>query len=117
MDWSVILVADTISVTSVYPTKVDDMTFFCDIDLEHKPLMDKYESLIAQGKYDEAEKLLTNESTILFGYFVKYFNLIENRIETTQSYLRTKGESIKKQNPIVFSDSEPNDITTKTVWI
>ena len=110
MDWSVILVADTISVTSVYPTKVDDMTFFCDIDLEHKPL-------IAQGKYDEAEKLLTNETTILFGYFVKYFNLIENRIETTQSYLRTKGESIKKQNPIVFSDSEPNDITTKTVWI
>lgn len=108
--------ADTISTTSIYPTKVDDMTFFSDIDLEHKPIMDKYMDLIEQGKYDEAEKL-ANETPILFGYMAKYFNLIENRIETTQSYLKTKGSNIKKENPFVYSDAEPNDITIKTIWI
>lgn len=108
--------AETISVTSLFPTKVDDMIFFCDIDLEHKPIMDKYRILIAQGKYDEAEKL-ANETPVLFGYFGKYFNLIENRIETTQTYLKTKGSIMKKENPFVYSDSEPNDITIKTIWI
>jgi len=108
--------AETISVTSLFPTKVDDMSFFCDIDLERKLKMDKYRSLILQGKYDEAEKL-ANETPILFGYMAKYFNLIENRIETTQSYLKTKGSNIKKENPFVYSDAEPNDITIKTIWI
>ena len=108
--------AETISVTSLFPTKVDDMSFFCDIDLERKLKMDKYRSLILQGKYDEAEKL-ANETPILFGYMAKYFNLIENRIETTQSYLKTKGSNIKEENPFVYSDAEPNDITIKTIWI
>lgn len=108
--------AEAISVTSLFPTKVDDMSFFCDIDLERKPKMDKYRSLILQGKYGAAEKL-ANETPILFGYMAKYFNLIENRIETTQSYLKTKGSNIKKENPFVYSDTEPNDITIKTIWI
>lgn len=108
--------AEAISVTSLFPTNVDDMTFFCDIDLERKPKMDKYRSLILQGKYDEAEKL-ANETPILFCYMAKYFNLIENRIETTQSYLKTKGSNTKKENPFVYSDTEPNDITIKTIWI
>ena len=108
--------AETISVTSLFPTKVDDMSFFCDIDLERKLILDKYRSLILQGKYDEAEKL-ANETPILFCYMAKYFNLIENRIETTQSYLKTKGSNIKKENPFVYSAAEPNDITIKTIWI
>ena len=89
--------AETISVTSLFPTKVDDMSFFCDIDLERKLKMDKYRSLILQGKYDEAEKL-ANETPILFGYMAKYFNLIENRIETTQSYFKYK----KRKSVCIF---------------
>lgn len=95
--------------TSYYPNKIDEMIFFQDNDLEKVQIMDHYNELIAQGKYDEANDYISHQENV-YGFFSDFFNLIENRIYNLQEYLLSK--SPKKQ-PFIYYDEKaypPPDI-------
>ncbi len=87
---------------SYYPNKIDEMTFFQDNNLEKVEIMNHYDELIAQGKYDEANDYI-NQQEGIYGFFADFFNLIENRIYTTQEYLLNKPP---KKQPFIYYDEE-----------
>lgn len=97
---------------SSFPDTVDEQPFFQDVDLNHLPIMEHYDELISQHKYNEANAYMNQQSGI-YGYFADFFNLIENRIETLQTYLLKK----EKINPFVSSDDEPDTLSDNTIWI
>lgn len=87
---------------SYYPNKIDKMIFFQDNDIEKTKIMNHYNELIAQGRYNEANDYISQQEGI-YGFFADFFNLIENRIYNTQEYLLSK--SLKKQ-PFIYYDEE-----------
>lgn len=93
--------------------KPDDMVFFSDIRLSNKDIMDEYNRLIVDKKYDEANNYLSQQDDF-FSYSADFFNLIENRIKSLQEYLLTK---TKKNNPFIYSNEEPSNINLDSVWI
>lgn len=106
---------------SYYPQQIDEMIFFQDTDLENMAIMAHYNDLIAQGKYSEANDYIDQQEGI-YGFFADFFNLIENRIYTLQSYLLTK----EKINPFIFYNDKQyltvenmsiySDIDKKEPW-
>ena len=97
---------------SYYPFKIDDRIFFQDNSLDNLDIINTYNNLIAQGKYTEASNYINQQKNV-YGYFADFFNAIENRIFTLQSFLLTK----QKNNPHVYSDVEPEDICNSMIWI
>lgn len=87
---------------SCYPSKIDEMIFFQDNNLEQVEIMNHYNELIAQGKYDEANDYI-NQQEGVYGFFADFFNLIENRIYTLQDYLLQKPP---KKQPFIYFDEE-----------
>lgn len=97
---------------SSFPDKIDEQTFFQDIDLDHVSIMEHYNELIQQKKYNEANIFINQQSNV-FGYYADFFNMLENRIYSLQDYLLNK----RKKNPFVSSDEEPSVITSDAIWI
>lgn len=87
---------------SYFPNKVDEMIFFQDNDLEKVEIMNHYNELITQRKYDEANDYITQQESV-YGFFADFFNLIENRIYNTQEYLLNKPP---KKQPFIHYDEE-----------
>lgn len=94
---------------SYYPSKIDEMTFFQDNDLEKVEIMNHYNELIFQGKYTEASDYISQQENI-YGFFADYFNLIENRIYNTQEYLLNKPP---KKQPFIHYDEEEHFSTNE----
>lgn len=88
---------------SYFPNKVDEMIFFQDNDLEKVKIMNHYNELVAQEKYNEANDYISQQEGI-YGFFADFFNLIENRIYNTQEYLLSKPP--KKQPFIYYNEEE-----------
>ena len=88
--------------TSCYPNKIDEMIFFQDNDIEKVEIMNHYNELISQGKYTEASDYISQQENV-YGFFADYFNLIENRIYSTQEYLLSKPP---KKQPFIYYDEE-----------
>lgn len=88
--------------TSYYPNKIDEMIFFQDNNLEKVEIMNHYNELISQGKYTEASDYISQQENV-YGFFADYFNLIENRIYSTQEYLLSKPP---KKQPFIYYDEE-----------
>lgn len=84
--------------TSYYPNKIDKMIFFQDNNLEKVEIMNHYNELISQGKYTEASDYISQQENV-YGFFADYFNLIENRIYSTQEYLLSKPP---KKQPFIY---------------
>lgn len=101
----------TISIESNYPTAIDEMLFFQDNSIDKMPIIQHYENLISQGKYDEANDYISQQD--VYGYFADYFNGMENRIYSLQKHLLTK----TKTNPFTISDTEPTNVEEGTIWI
>lgn len=87
---------------SYYPNKVDEMVFFQDNNLEKIEIINHYNSLIADGKYNEASNYIEQQEGI-YGFFADYLNLIENRIYALQEHLLNKPP---KKQPFIFYDDE-----------
>ena len=105
-----------INTMSIYPNGIDKMMFFQDNSLDNIEIINTYENLISQGKYDEANKFLSKQQENVYGFFADYFNALENRIYNLQKYLLTK----TKINNFVSSESpdeEPESITGDSIWI
>ena len=88
--------------TSVYPSGIDRMIFFQDNNLDKVEIINEYEKLIAQGKYDQANAFI-NQQEGIYGYFADFFNAIENRIFNTQEYLLSKPP---KWQPFIYYDGD-----------
>lgn len=95
---------------SNYPDSVDPLIFFQDISLTKLEILEVYNNLIAQGKYNEANNFISSQN--IYGYFADYLNAIENRIYNLQEHLLT----IEPKQPFVSSDSEPV-ANNETIWI
>lgn len=74
---------------SIYPNGIDPMMFFQDNDIEKIDIINEYNKLISQGKYDEANTFI-NQQEGIYGYFADFFNALENRIYALQEYLLSK---------------------------
>lgn len=96
---------------SNFPNSVDERTFFCDIDIDTKPLMDHYNNLIQEKKYQEANIFLSQQNN-LHGYTADLFNFLEAKIFNTQEFVL----NMEKYNPFHYSPSEPN-IEIGEIWI
>lgn len=98
---------------SKFPEEIDPMIFFQDVKLQKKEIMDRYNKLIADGRYSEANDFI-NQYDGIYLYSADFFNLIENRIYKLQSYLlNTK----KPKFPFTFSDEKPSNIKENTIWV
>ena len=97
--------------TSIFPNGIDNRTFFCDVDLKGKPVMDTYNKLISKGKYTEANILLGQQSNV-HHYSADLFNFIEAKIKNTQEFIFNS----EKYSPHHFDNSEP-DIAINEMWI
>lgn len=97
---------------SNYPVKVDELVFFQDNDLENINVVNEYNRLINEGKYDEAIQYVADNGNI-YGFFADFFNLIENRIYTLQEYESEKYKTPKRQ-PFVYYDFMSYDLTVFT---
>lgn len=101
-----------INVESQYPDKIDPMLFFQDNSLDKVTIINTYNNLIAQKKYDEANEYIGQQEKV-HRYSADYFNAIENRIYSLQEYLLAK----TKENPFVYSDEEPVSGDQNVIWI
>lgn len=97
---------------SNYPVKVDELVFFQDNDLENINVVNEYNRLINEGKYDEAIQYVADNGNI-YGFFADFFNLIENRIYNLQEYESEKYKTPKIQ-PFVYYDFMSYDLTVFT---
>lgn len=98
--------------SSDYPDKVDDLVFISDVSISTHDIYKHHEQLIEDGKYSEAADFI-NHQTGITPVTADFFNMLENRIKTTQTYLLSKN----KVNLINYSSTEPEDITTAPFWI
>lgn len=92
------------------------MIFYQDNNLEKIEIINHYNELISQGKYNDANKYI-NQQEGIYGFFADFFNLIENRIYTLQDYLLQKPG---KKQPFIYYDGEengPSNIDRDTIWI
>lgn len=97
---------------SYFPNKIDSMTFFQDVSLQKKDIMDQYDNLISQGKYTEANNFIRQQEGIYL-FNADFFNMVENRIYATQSYLLTK----QAKHPFTYSEDKPDAATLNMIWI
>lgn len=88
--------------TSYFPDKVDDMIFFQDNNLDNIEIINHYNNLISQNKYDEASDYINQQENI-YGFFDDLYNLIENRIYNLQEYLLSKPP---KKQPFIYYNKE-----------
>ena len=102
---------------SHFPDAVDDLLCLSDINLEQLPLSNHHQQLLENEQYTEAGRYL--ESMPLDSMCASLFNLLENRIYTTQNHLSNKHsmwyEIHGEESPIECFD-EPTDKTIKPVW-
>lgn len=87
---------------SIYPDGIDEMLFFQDNNIEKMDIINHYENLISNGKYDEANLWIENQQGI-YGYFADFFNAIENRIFSLQEYLLGLPQ---KEQPFVYYEGD-----------
>ena len=95
--------------TSIYPNGIDSMLFFQDNNLEKTEIINEYNKLISQGKYDEANTFI-NQQEGIYGYFADFFNALENRIYALQEYLLSKPP---KDQPFIFYNGDEFPLINK----
>ena len=96
---------------SNYPTSVDDLVFVSDVDIAHIGVMQTHQDYINNNQYSTASTYLREQDDIT-PVNAGLFNLIENRIVTTQEYLLTL-------TPVVrcMYGSEPTSPLDGTIWV
>ena len=97
---------------SIYPDGIDSRVYAQDINIENVSVFNEYQSLLAQGKYTEASKLLNNSDAYFYGAWM--LNLLENRLSKIGKYVvMSMGE---KPKLTIYQYEEPNTDVGMT-WI
>lgn len=93
-----------VDVTSKFPDSVDELNYHSDVNIAQKDVMDQYEKYIQAHNYSQAYALIKNSN--IFGWFADYFNMLENRIYSTQEYLLSTGRN-NHPDQVMFEYEEP----------
>lgn len=105
------------NVNSRFPEEVDDLLCVNDVDLDHLPISNRHQALLAAKQFTNAGNLL--ESSTMDSMCASLFNLIENRIYATQDHLYNKHtkwyEVYGVESPIECFNM-PTNTTQKPVW-
>lgn len=92
---------------------VDDRRYLSDLDIDNAPIMNAYQTLIANGQYTDAKNLL-NQSDV-FSFSAWFFNMLKNRLGAIDDYFSTmvgpRPELTKYQDP------EPENVPLWTTWV
>lgn len=99
-----------IDATSVFPDDIDPLGYHSDVTIGQKDTMDQYDSLVAQKRYSEAYALIKDSN--IFGWFADYFNLIENRISSLQTYL-TNTLEVEHPDQNLYTNIVPTEFADK----
>lgn len=95
---------------SIYPNGIDSRVYAQDINIENVSVFDKYQSLLAQGKYTESSVLLNNSDASFYGAWM--LNLLENRLHEIGKIVM----SIEKPKLTTYQSEEPN-VNVGMTWI
>ncbi len=97
---------------SNFPQEKITRHYFKNVDDSIGPVIEEINRLRGQGYYQQAQRLIDNNSDVLSQYIVDAttFRTLEEEIYNTQIYAR------KKQQVIFFDTAEP-DCDTDDVWI
>ena len=105
-------------IESRFPTVVDDLLCLSDVSLEQLPISNLHKQYLKEQRYTDAGALLESSSE-LDSLCASLFNLVENRILSTQTHLDNKHtkwyELYGVESPFETFD-EPIDKTVKPVW-
>lgn len=88
---------------------VDSRIYFSDISISKEPIMQQYQALIAQGRFDDAKTLIQDEDY----YGAWLINLFGNRLINIFAYVST----LEKPVLGLYQSTEPTNISAGTVWI
>lgn len=90
-------------VNSVYPTGIDPLIFYQDVDIEKAPLLQQYYTLLNNNNFDGGKAYLQSIDVDYYGAWL--LNTIENRLLTIEQHIR---EIIgEKPEIVVYSTTEP----------
>lgn len=100
-----------IETTSNFPDEIDTLGYHSDVTIGQQEIMDQYDTLVAQNRYTEAYKLISESS--IFGWFADYFNMLENRIYSTQVFL-TNTLQVQHPDQNLYTTDEPTEFADNT---
>ena len=75
-----------INTMSIYPNGIDSMIFFQDNNIEKLEIINIYNDLISEEKYNEANNFI-NQQEGVYGFFADYLKLRLNLLDNSCSYL------------------------------
>ena len=96
---------------TIFPNGIDSRVYAQDISLNDLETFNKYQALIAQGKFSEASVLLNNSDAYFYGAWM--LNLLEKRLKAIGIYLTDLEEEILTYG----GETEPEDASYGVSWI
>lgn len=103
-----------IRTTSDFPSKIDKMYFYEDYTYSDIETMNEFNRLLDNGYIDKANDLLDDNG--ITNIDANYFNMMENRIATTQEYTKAHEKDITEK-PITAYGEEPKFRTLNMIWV
>lgn len=99
------------SIDSSFPSVIDSLIFYQDLNLEYTDIFYRYQRFLRESNVSEAAQDLRQSGIPYYG--AGLFNLIENRINSLQTYLKAN----PKHNPHCFSSGQPSGAANGIMWI
>ena len=99
--------SDTVFVSPNYD--IDDRLYFSDVCISKSDLMAEYESLIAEGHYDDALALIQDED--FYGAWL--LNLLENRLHNLFLYIHGMSKPVFG----AYQSEEPDTDQEGYIWV
>lgn len=99
------------NIESDYPQKADELIFYCDMPIEQSSMAAHYHEQLLARNYTAASRLLKENTEHYYG--ADLFNLMENRLESLQTHLKSK----PKINPHKYSRTKPDALNCGDMWI
>ena len=99
--------SDTVFISPDYD--IDNRLYFSDISINKESMMNEYQSLLSQGRFDDALDLIQDED--FYGAWL--LNLLENRLHNLYIYI----DGLDKPVLETYQTGEPSGVSVGMVWI
>lgn len=99
--------SDTVFISPDY--NIDNRLYFSDISINKESIMNEYQSLLSQGRFDDALDLIQDED--FYGAWL--LNLLENRLHNLYIYIN----GLNKPTLELYQAEEPVNADIGMVWI
>lgn len=98
--------------TSKFPTEIDPLIFFQDIDLDSKDVLDEFMALMDTGPWDDAQAYAQGQD--VSRYCADLFMLFQNRLKALQEFVQS---GLTKPDLFRYSENPPYDAEVGHSWI